>query len=88
MKISPSLLPDWFWDYDPEPEQPVQEPEHRVSVSHLFPLLHYFSTPEISLTQIKERRFNLIERSQDLERAQNQAAEDERILAVLDYRLR
>lgn len=50
----------------------------------LFPLFEIASNPEIPLTQIKERRFDLIERSQDLARAQIQAAEDERVFAVLD----
>lgn len=50
----------------------------------IFPLFEIASNPEIPLTQIKERRFDLIERSQDLGRAQIQAAEDERVFAVLD----
>jgi len=49
-----------------------------------FPLFEIASNPEIPLTQIKERRFDLIDRSQDLARAQIQAAEDERFFAVLD----
>jgi len=50
----------------------------------IFPLFEVASNPEIPLTQIKERRFDLIERAQDLARAQIQAAEDERVFAVLD----
>lgn len=50
----------------------------------IFPLFEIASNPEIPLTQIKERRFDLIERSQDLARAQIQAAEDERVFAILD----
>lgn len=50
----------------------------------IFPLFEIASNPEIPLTQIKERRFDLIERSQDLAKAQIQAAEDERTFAVLD----
>lgn len=50
----------------------------------VFPLFEIASNPEIPLTQIKERRFDLIERAQDLGRAQIQAAEDERVFAVLD----
>lgn len=50
----------------------------------IFPLFEIASNPEIPLTQIKERRFDLIERAQDLGRAQIQAAEDERVFAVLD----
>ena len=40
----------------------------------IFPLFEIASNPEIPLTQIKERRFDLIERAQDLARAQVQAA--------------
>jgi len=50
----------------------------------IFPLFEIASNPEIPLTQIKERRFDLVERSQDLAKAQIQAAEDERVFAVLD----
>jgi len=50
----------------------------------IFPLFEIASNPEIPLTQIKERRFDLIERSQDLGKSQIQAAEDERVFAVLD----
>ena len=48
------------------------------------PLFEIASNPEIPLTQIKERRFDLIERAQDLARAQVQAAEDERVFAIMD----
>jgi hypothetical protein len=50
----------------------------------IFPLFEIASNPEIPLTQIKERRFDLIERAQDLAKAQIQAAEDERAFAILD----
>jgi hypothetical protein len=50
----------------------------------IFPLFEIAANPEIPLTQIKERRFDLIERSLDLAKAQIQAAEDERVFAVLD----
>jgi len=50
----------------------------------IFPLFEIASNPEIPLTQIKERRFDLIERAQDLARAQVQAAEDERVFAIMD----
>ena len=50
----------------------------------IFPLFEIASNPEIPLSQIKERRFDLIERSLDLAKAQIQAAEDERVFAVLD----
>jgi hypothetical protein len=50
----------------------------------LFPLFEISSNPEIPLTQIKERRFDLIERSQDLARAMIQAEEDTRVFSVID----
>lgn len=49
-----------------------------------FPLFEIASNPEIPLTQIKERRFDLITRAQDLAKAQIQAQEDERVFAILD----
>jgi hypothetical protein len=49
-----------------------------------FPLFEVASNPEIPMTQIKERRFDLIERAQELGRSAVQAAEDERTFAVLD----
>ena len=57
----------------------IQKPR-RVHI----PLFEVASNPEIPLTQIKERRFDLIERAQDLAKAQIQAAEDERVFAILD----
>lgn len=50
----------------------------------IFPLFEIASNPEMPLSQIKDRRFDLIERAQELGRAQIQAAEDERTFAVLD----
>jgi len=50
----------------------------------IFPLFEIASNPEIPLTQVKERRFDLIERAQDLAKAQIQAAEDARVFDVMD----
>lgn len=50
----------------------------------IIPLFEIASLPKIPYTQIKERRFDLIERAQDLARAEIQAAEDERVFAVMD----
>lgn len=50
----------------------------------IFPLFEIASNPEIPLTQVKERRFDLIERSQDLAKAEIQAEEDTRVFSVLD----
>jgi len=86
-------LPDGalpIYDKDPEVTAFVvgEEGENILAVQKprrvIFPLFEIASNPEIPLTQIKERRFDLIERSQDLAKAQIQAAEDERVFAVLD----
>lgn len=50
----------------------------------VFPLFEIASNPELPLTQVKERRFDLIERAQDLAKAQIQAAEDSRAFDILD----
>ena len=50
----------------------------------VFNLFEIASNPEIPLTQIKERRFDLIERAQNLAKSQIQAAEDSRVFDVLD----
>lgn len=86
-------LPDGalpIYDKDPDVTAYVvgEEGENIIAVTKprrvIFPLFEIASNPEIPLTQIKERRFDLIERSQELARAQIQAAEDERVFAVLD----
>lgn len=86
-------LPDGalpIYDKDPDVTAYVvgEEGENIIAVTKprrvIFPLFEIASNPEIPLTQIKERRFDLIERAQDLARAQIQAAEDERVFAVLD----
>jgi hypothetical protein len=50
----------------------------------LFPLFEIASNPEIQLTEIKQRRFDLIERSVDLAKAEIQAEEDRKVFAVMD----
>jgi HK97 family phage major capsid protein len=86
-------LPDGalpIYDKDPDVTAYVvgEEGENILAIQKprrvIFPLFEIASNPEIPLTQIKERRFDLIERSQDLAKAQIQAAEDERVFAVLD----
>lgn len=59
--------------------QAVQKPRRVI-----FPLFEIATLPTIPLTQIKERRFDLIERAQQLGKAQIQAAEDERGFAIMD----
>jgi len=86
-------LPDGalpIYDKDPDVTAYIvgEEGENIIAVTKprrvIFPLFEIASNPEIPLTQIKERRFDLIERAQELARAQIQAAEDERVFAVLD----
>ncbi len=86
-------LPDGalpIYDKDPNVSAYIigEEGQNIVSITKprrvLFPLFEIASNPEIPLTQIKERRFDLIERAQDLARSQIQAAEDERVFAVMD----
>jgi len=86
-------LPDGalpIYDKDPDVTAYVvgEEGENILAIQKprrvIFPLFEIASNPEIPLTQIKERRFDLIERAQDLGKAQIQAAEDERVFAVLD----
>jgi len=86
-------LPDGalpIYDKDPDVTAYVvgEEGQNILAVTKprrvIFPLFEIASNPEIPLTQIKERRFDLIERAQDLARAQVQAAEDERGFAVMD----
>lgn len=79
-----------IYDKDPDVTAFVvgEEGENILAVTKprrvIFPLFEIASQPTIPLTQIKERRFDLIERSQDLAKSQIQAAEDERVFAVLD----
>lgn len=86
-------LPDGalpIYDKDPDVTAYVvgEEGENILAITKprrvIFPLFEIASNPEIPLTQIKERRFDLIERAQDLARSMIQAAEDERVFAVLD----
>jgi len=86
-------LPDGalpIYDKDPEVTAYVvgEEGENILAIQKprrvLFPLFEIASNPEIPLTQIKERRFDMIDRAQVLAKSQVQAAEDERVFAVLD----
>lgn len=86
-------LPDGalpIYDKDPEVTAYVvgEEGENILAIQKprrvIFPLFEIASNPEIPLSQIKERRFDLIDRAQDLAKAQIQAAEDERVFAIMD----
>lgn len=86
-------LPDGalpIYDKDPEITAYVvaEEGENLVAASKpkrvLFPLFEIASNPEIPLTEIKQRRFDLVERSVDLAKAEIQAEEDRKVFAILD----
>lgn len=53
----------------------------------LIPMFELGSNPKIPFTQIKERRFNLIDRAQDKAKQEIQAAEDELGFAAFDVAL-
>lgn len=48
------------------------------------PEFEIVSCPTIALADIKARRFDIIDRAQDLARTEIQAAEDQRVFAMLD----
>lgn len=50
----------------------------------MFPLFEIAANPEIPLTEIKARRFDLIERSVDLGSSQIMAEEDRKIFSTMD----
>ena len=86
-------LPDGalpIYDKDPNITAYVvgEEGENIVAVAKpkrvMFPLFEVASNPEIQLTEIKNRRFDLIERSVDLAKAEIQAEEDRKVFAVMD----
>jgi hypothetical protein len=86
-------LPDGalpIYDRDPNVAAFIigEEGENIVRVTRpervLFPLFEIASNPVIPLTQIKERRFDLIERSLDLAKAEIQAQEDTRVFQVME----
>lgn len=86
-------LPDGalpIYDKDPDVAAYVVAEDSESIESHLkgrrvmFPTFEIAANPKIPLTEVRARRYNLVERSQDLARAAIQAAEDERVFAVMD----
>lgn len=86
-------LPDGalpIYDKDPNVTAYVvgEEGENIVAVAKpkrvLFPLFEIASNPEIPLTEIKQRRFDLVERAVDLGKSEIQAEEDRKTFAVMD----
>ena len=57
----------------------IQKPDRVI-----FTLFEIASNPEFPLTQIRERRYDLVKRGQDLAIAEIQAAEDIRVFATFD----
>jgi len=78
--------------YDKDPEitayTVAEEGENLIATMKpkrvLFPLFELASNPEIALTEIRQRRFDLIQRSVDLAKAEIQAEEDRKVFAVMD----
>lgn len=86
-------LPDGalpIYDKDPEVTAYVvgEEGENIVAVAKpkrvFFPLFEIASNPEVPLTEIKARRFDLVERSVDLAKSEIQAEEDRMVFATID----
>lgn len=50
----------------------------------IFPMFEIAALPKAPLTQVKERRYDLLKRMQDLGKAQVQAAEDDRAFSIMD----
>jgi len=87
------MLPDGalpIYDKDPEVTAYVvaEEGENLIATMKsqrvLFPMFEIASNPEMALTEIKQRRFDLVERSIDLSKAEIQAEEDRKVFSVMD----
>lgn len=78
--------------YDKDPDVIAyyvgEEGENIVSVAKSrrvsCPLLEIAANPEVPLSQVREKRFDVIQRVQDQGRAMIQAAEDTRVFAIMD----
>ncbi|OPZ34596.1 MAG: hypothetical protein BWY99_02479 [Synergistetes bacterium ADurb.BinA166] len=86
-------LPDGalpIYDKDPDVTAYVigEEGESITAVAKarrvIFPLFEIAALPKAPITQIKERRYDLLKRMQDLGKAQVQAAEDDRVFSIMD----
>lgn len=79
-----------YYDKDPDVTAFVigEEGENIVSITKprrvQVPIFEIASNPEIPMTQIQERRFDVIDRAQKLGMAAIQQAEDERVFAIMD----
>lgn len=87
-ELPPGALP--YYDKDAEVQAYVVGEEGQSIVSILkskrvmFPIFEIASNPEIPITQIYQRRYDMVERAQEQARSMIQAAEDERVFAVMD----
>lgn len=86
-------LPDGalpIYDKDPDVVAYVigEEGDNIISVAKprrvIFPLFEIAALPKAPVTQVKERRYDLLKRMQDLGKAQIQAAEDDRVFSIMD----
>jgi hypothetical protein len=50
----------------------------------IFPMFEIAALPKAPVSQVKERRYDLLKRMQDLGKAQIQAAEDDRVFSIMD----
>lgn len=79
-----------IYDRDPDVTAYVvgEEGEGILSISKakrvFFPLFEIASVPEVSITEIKQRRFDLVLRMQDKAKSEIQLKEDVRAFAVMD----
>ena len=78
--------------YDKDPNviayMVAQQGENILSVAksqriHV-PLFELASNPQIALTEVRQRRFDLVDRALDKAKAEIQAAEDTRVFATMD----
>lgn len=87
-ELPPGALP--YYDKDPEvtaivvPEQGTTPEQVVAGERFLVPLKEIAANPKVPFTQIKERRFSIIERAQDLARQAIQAEEDTGIFSVFE----
>jgi hypothetical protein len=86
-------LPDGaqaIYDKDPDVTAYVigEEGESIMAVTRprrvIFELFEIAALPKAPISQVKERRYDLLKRMQDLGKAQVQAAEDDRVFSIMD----
>ncbi len=87
-QLPDGALPIYDKDIDVTSFVIAEEGDQIVSIAKgtrvIFPLFEIGALPKVPLTQIKERRYDVLKRMQDLGKAQIQAAEDDRVFSILD----